>query len=181
MTHRTNAGFLMPEFRGIVRIIGKDIDGNAPLNEILADLKGVGMNLGTAVANVASRELKIDPRIKVGDLSEEQVDALEDIITNPEKHGIPAWMQNRRRELASGKDSQTVGADLGFKERQDIEFLKTMRCYRGIRHAFGLPVRGQRTKTMGRSGMTLGVQKSKVKEAAAAAKKGGAEEKGKKK
>lgn len=178
MTHRTNAGFLMAEFRGIVRIVGKDMDGNAPMNEILAALKGVGMNLGAAIAGIASRELGIERNAKIGNLSEEQIESIEDMILHPEKHGIPAWMQNRRKEPFTGKDAQLVGADLGFRERQDIEFMKNIRCYRGVRHAFGLPVRGQRTKTMGRSGVTVGVQKSKVKEAA---KKAGEEKKEKKK
>lgn len=38
-----------------------------------------------------------------------------------------------------------------------------MKSYQGIRHMYGLPVRGQRTKTMGRKGLTVGVVKTKMK------------------
>jgi len=45
--------------------------------------------------------------------------------------------------------------------REDLERLKKVRAHRGIRHHCGLRVRGQRTKSTGRRGATVGVIKKK--------------------
>ncbi len=55
--------------------------------------------------------------------------------------------------------------------------MKMIRSYRGVRHERGQKVRGQRTRSNGRTGMAAGVLKKDAKAAAAAAKgaeKGGA-------
>lgn len=148
------------EFRGIVRVAGKDMKGELPLSKALTRIKGVGVNLADSVADIVSRELKIDKHEKVGNLTDSQIDQLEEVVKNPSKYGVPLWALNRRKD-SSGKDRHLIGPDLDFAVRQDIEAEKTIRSYRGIRHMFGLPVRGQRTKTMGRKGMTLGVIKKK--------------------
>ncbi|HOW33966.1 MAG TPA: 30S ribosomal protein S13, partial [Methanoregulaceae archaeon] len=44
---------------------------------------------------------------------------------------------------------------------EDINLLRKIRCYRGIRHETGQKVRGQRTKSTGRTGLTVGVKKKK--------------------
>ncbi len=54
-----------------------------------------------------------------------------------------------------------VGAELLYYVRRDIEREKKIRSWRGIRHALGLKVRGQRTATTGRLGMTIGVHRRK--------------------
>lgn len=45
--------------------------------------------------------------------------------------------------------------------REDLERMKKSRNHRGLRHFWGLKVRGQRTKSTGRTGKTLGVTKKK--------------------
>jgi small subunit ribosomal protein S13 len=45
--------------------------------------------------------------------------------------------------------------------KDDINRLKMIRCYRGVRHESGHKVRGQRTRSNGRKGLTLGVSKNK--------------------
>ncbi|KAJ2095274.1 ribosomal 40S subunit protein S18B, partial [Coemansia sp. S100] len=45
--------------------------------------------------------------------------------------------------------------------REDIERLKKIRVHRGVRHSRDLRVRGQHTKTTGRTGKTVGVTKKK--------------------
>ena len=149
------------EFRGIVRVAGKDMKGEFPLSKALTRIKGVGVNLADSIAEIAYRELGIGKREKVGNLSDSQIEQLEEIIKHPSEHGIPLWALNRRKDT-SGKDIHLIGSDLEFATKQTIEFEKDIKSYRGIRHMFGLPVRGQRTKTMGRRGMTLGVVKKKV-------------------
>jgi small subunit ribosomal protein S18e len=50
---------------------------------------------------------------------------------------------------------------LETKLREDIERMKKIKTHKGIRHHWGLKVRGQRTKTTGRRGATVGVTKKK--------------------
>ena len=52
-----------------------------------------------------------------------------------------------------------ITADLVLRTKTDIDDAKNIRSWRGYRHAYGLKVRGQRTKTTGRSGKSLGVKK----------------------
>jgi small subunit ribosomal protein S13 len=151
----------MPEFRGIIRVAGKDMKGELPIAQALTKIKGIGKNLAANISDIISTELKLPPTEKIGNLTDEQVDRLEEIITNPEKYGVPEWMLNRRNDPATGKTRHLISSDLDFQNRNDIETEKNMKSYRGIRHMFGLPVRGQRTKTMGRKGLTVGVVKRK--------------------
>jgi len=53
----------------------------------------------------------------------------------------------------------------------DIEQMKNIKSWKGYRHAYGLKVRGQRTKTTGRAGKALGVKKKDLQAKAAAARK----------
>ncbi|MEM4165256.1 MAG: 30S ribosomal protein S13 [Nitrososphaerales archaeon] len=53
-----------------------------------------------------------------------------------------------------------MGADLELAVKNDIEREKMVGSWRGIRHSLGLKVRGQRTRTTGRKGRTVGVRKS---------------------
>ncbi len=151
------------EIRGIVRIANKDLDGNKPIPEAILAIKGISVNLANAIAEVASQKLGIDKYAKVGELTEEQAETLEKIILDPASYGVPSWMVNRRKDYETGKDTHLTESDLDFGIRQDIEREKKMRSYRGIRHAKGLPVRGQRTRSSFRKGRALGVQRKKNK------------------
>lgn len=161
----------MPEeFKHIVRLAGKDLAGKKSVQLALADLKGVNIAFARAVAYAAN----VEPFEKLGNLSEEQVKRLESTLRNPLKHGIPEWMLNRRKDYETGKDLHLLGADVGLAVRADISRERRVRSYRGIRHELGLPVRGQRTRTTGRKGLTVGVKRKEVRirEEAAKAKKG---------
>ena len=54
---------------------------------------------------------------------------------------------------------QVTSSQLDTKMRDDLERLKKIRNHRGLRHYWGLTVRGQHTKTTGRRGKTVGVKK----------------------
>ncbi len=149
------------DFRGIVRVAGKDMKGDLPIAKALNQIKGVGVNLADSIATIVTAKLNIDKREPIGNLTDDQLDELEKIVLKPADYGVPAWVLNRRKD-SSGSNRHLIGADLDFAIRQDIEAEKNIKSYRGVRHMFGLPVRGQRTKTMGRKGMTLGVVKKKV-------------------
>jgi small subunit ribosomal protein S13 len=101
-----------------------------------------------------------DFRVKIGDLNEDQLKILTDIIISPEKHGIPPYLLNRRKDRDTGMHIHLTGHDLDFKTNEDIGMEKKIASYKGIRHQLGLTVRGQRTRTSGRKGTTIGVQKT---------------------
>ena len=63
--------------------------------------------------------------------------------------------------LRLGKTNQVMANILDNKLREDLERLKKIRAHRGLRHYWGLRVRGQHTKTTGRRGRTVGVSKKK--------------------
>ena len=143
------------EFQHIVRIAGTDLDGTLKLNYALANIHVIGITL----ANAVIRKTNINPDTRVGFLTEIDVERLEDAITNPSRHGIPAWMLNRPKDMETGKDLHLTGADLKLRIKTDIEEMKDLKSWRGYRHAYGLRVRGQHTKTTGRSGKAMGVKK----------------------
>ena len=145
-------------FRHIVRICGTDLDGSKKLAYGLAKISGVGINFARAVAKVAG----ISPDLRIGMLTDEQVKKIEEVINNPEKSGIPSFMFNRRKDLETGLDKHLYGSDLAIRWKMDIDFLKALKCWRGVRHSLGLKVRGQKTKTTGRKGKTVGVRKKRA-------------------
>ena len=142
-------------FRHIVRIAGVDIEGDLLLPYGLAKIKGIGYNFALALI----RMLGYNPQMRVGFLTDEDVKRIEEAISNPAKYKIPTWYFNRRKDYVTGEDKHLIGADLIFAARQDIEREIKMKSWRGIRHALGLKVRGQRTHTTGRIGPTVGVSK----------------------
>ena len=144
------------EFKQIVRIADKDLPGDKNVVYALALIKGVGVNTAYAVC----RRLGIDTRRKLGSLTDDEVRKLDEALRAIHKLGLP-WLFNRRRDPQLGVDRHLIGAELVLAVRGDIELLKEIRCWRGVRHMLGLKVRGQRTRTTGRTGMTVGVKKPK--------------------
>jgi small subunit ribosomal protein S13 len=157
------------EFRHLVRISGRDLDGGKKLIVALSDLKGVGYNF----ANVITTKLSLDPRVRLGTLSEEQVKQIEEAIASTSNAALPRWYYNRRNDPETGEARQLLGSDLDFVQRNDIEDERNIQSWKGVRHGLGLKVRGQRTRTTGRKGRTVGVRKATLVAAAkeAAAKK----------
>jgi small subunit ribosomal protein S13 len=144
-------------FKHIVRIAATDLDGSLPVPYALSKIKGVGYNFALAICKI----LKIDPWIRLGYLDEETLKTIENIIYNPQDYKIPPWYFNRRKDLDTGLDKHLVGSELIYYVRSDIERMMRTKSWKGIRHALGLKVRGQRTATTGRTGVTVGVRKKK--------------------
>nr|KAF6276749.1 ribosomal protein S18 [Myotis myotis] len=90
-----------------------------------------------------------------------QVERVITIMQNPRQYKIPDWFLNRQKDVKDGKYSQVLANGLDNKLREDLERLKKIRAHRGLRHFWGLRVRGQHTKTTGRRGRTVGVSKKK--------------------
>ena len=148
------------EFNYIVRLHGSNLDGTKLLPYALCDLKGVGIR----VSKTMIKKLGLDPSLRLGTLSEADVRRLEEILNNPASGGIPNWMLNRRKDLETGKDIHLLGSDLTLRVRDDIDLMKETRSWKGNRHARGLKVRGQRTKTAARKGRSVGVSRSRVQQ-----------------
>jgi len=150
------------EFRHLVRISGRDLDGGKKLIIALSDLKGVGYSF----ANVITTRLSLDPRVRLGTLSEQQVKEVEDAIQSTSRGALPRWYYNRRNDPETGEAKQLLGSDLDFIQKNDIEDEKNIQSWKGVRHGLGLKVRGQRTRTTGRKGRTVGVRKATLVAAA---------------
>jgi small subunit ribosomal protein S13 len=104
----------------------------------------------------------LNPDQRAGFITDEDIAKLEEILKDPQKYGIPNWMVNRRKDMATGLDKHIVGADLDFQLKMDIDYLMKTKCWRGIRHGLGLKVRGQRTRCTGRKGRTVGVTRKRI-------------------
>ncbi|MGQ9515176.1 MAG: 30S ribosomal protein S13 [Thermoproteota archaeon] len=158
------------EFRAIIRIAGTDCDGSKRVDYALSSIKGVGPTFAKAIVKAAN--IPLDSRL--GYLTDEEIERIKEVMSNPIGYGIPNWMVNRQKAPETGRDSHLIGSDLEIRTRMDIDRMKSMRSWKGIRHSLGLKVRGQRTKTTGREGRTLGVSRR----AAAGAQKASKEKKG---
>lgn len=153
------------EFRHIVRIIGTDLDGSQSLEYGLAKIRGLNINMTRAIINVA----KLESVKRIGNLTDSDIQRIEEILKDPVKYGVPEWLLDRRRDYSTGKSSHLIGADLALRNMSDIEFMRQNRSWKGLRHSYGLKVRGQRTKTSGRTGGVVGVKKKKLAPGAAPA------------
>lgn len=145
------------EFRHILRIIGTDIDGTLKMPYALKRIKGVNLTL----ANAILKKAEINPEKRAGFLTESEVKKIEQVINDPTKSGLPNWLLNRRKDSETGKDLHIIRADLDLRTKTDIKQMKELKSWRGYRHAYGLKVRGQRTRNTGRKGKAVGVRVKK--------------------
>ncbi len=143
------------EFKHIVRLMGRDLDGTTNVVFALTGIKGINLRL----ANVLAKKANVPQDKRMGFLSEPEVKRLEETLSNIEGQNLPSWMLNRRKDGETGKDIHLVTSDLDLRMKQDIENLTNMRSWRGYRHSYGLSTRGQRTRTTGRKGKVVGVKK----------------------
>jgi len=107
------------------RILGVDIPNDRPAVISLTYLYGVGPK----IARELCRLVDIDPQIRMRDVTEEQIQKLAGILDN----------------------DYVVEGHLRRQRAQNIQRLRDISCYRGVRHRRGLPVRGQRTRTNART------------------------------
>lgn len=148
------------EYRHILRIMGSDVQGTLKTIYALTAVKGVSISLANAVLKKAG----VNPDLRVGFLTESEISKIEEIISDPTKYGLPTWLFNRRKNAETGKDIHMISADLVLRTKTDVDEQKEIRSWRGYRHAYGLKVRGQRTKTTGRAGKALGVKKKTLQQ-----------------
>jgi small subunit ribosomal protein S13 len=139
----------------IVRLAETNLDGGKPVRVAIRSIRGVSFMMGNAVSKISGFGDR-----KLGELSEQELKRLEEMIMNPGDFGIPHWLCNRRRDPVTGKNSHLTVSRLELTQKTDINEMKKLKSYRGVRHIIGLPVRGQRTGA-GRGGKTVGVSKKK--------------------
>jgi small subunit ribosomal protein S13 len=139
----------------IIRLAETNLDGSKPVSVAIRSIKGISFMLSNAIVKSLGLEGK-----KLHELSEEEQKKLEDVIFNLKKINIPSWMFNRKRDPETGEDLHLVASKLEFTQKMDINLMKKLKTYKGVRHAAGLPVRGQRTRSSFRKkGKTVGVMK----------------------
>jgi small subunit ribosomal protein S13 len=152
------------EETSIVRIAGRDINGSYRLANALLRIKGINHNLAKAIETIAERKFGISSSTAIGSLGDEKLAEVEEIIKDPAKFGVPAYMLNRRKDPITGRNMHVVGTDLIVQTRQDIDEMVKRQTWMGFRHQYGQKVRGQRTRSTGRTGATVGVTKKKIQE-----------------
>lgn len=109
----------------MARLSGVELPGNKRIEIALTAIFGIGRSMAIRIADEAG----VDRGLKAKDLTDDQVNAL------------------RKAIEANCK----VEGDLRTEILMNIKRLKDIRCYRGLRHIKRLPLRGQRTRTNGRT------------------------------
>ena len=142
-----------------VRFSETDLIGTKKLAIALTRVKGIGRNIAKAIVDVSG----LDPNKLAGHLTDEEIAKLEDIALNPTKHGICEYMVNRQKDPETGETIHRLSSELMFTKKTDIDAMRKIQCYKGVRHQLGLPVRGQRTRSSFRTGARVGVVKKKKK------------------
>ncbi|MCR3883247.1 30S ribosomal protein S13 [Methanotrichaceae archaeon M04Ac] len=144
------------ELKHIVRIMNSDLNGHQQVQMALTGIKGMGRRN----ARLLAQKAEIDPTETLGMLSDETISKLREIVESAQDH-LPVWMKNRRMDLLTGEDKHVMGTDLLLTQREEMDIIRKTRSYRGIRHERGLRVRGQKTRSTGRRGATVGVSRKK--------------------
>jgi small subunit ribosomal protein S13 len=142
------------EIKHIVRIANTDLEGKKSVQYSLTGIKGINRR----IARIISDRSDVDPTATIGYLEDEMIDSLKRTIEEIESI-LPTWMLNRRKDLLTGDDKHILATDILLTKREDINTLKKTRSYTGVRHERGHKVRGQRTRSTGRKGLTVGVKR----------------------
>ncbi|GIQ90174.1 ribosomal protein S13 [Kipferlia bialata] len=149
---------IRPEsFRDLLRIFNTNVDGSILAPFAMTKIKGVGRRF----AIIAMKKANVPVTKRAGELTAEEEERLVDVIRNPLKYKIPVWMLNKQKCVRTGNTTQVLANEIATNLREDLERLRRARCNRGIRHALGIKVRGQCTKSTGRGGGVLGVARKK--------------------
>ena len=142
------------DFKYIIRIANSDVSGEERLANALTSIRGIGPRISNAIV----QKLKLDPNKLAGKLDDKNVVDIENAIMNLNDY-VPDWLLNRQKDYDTGEDIHPVSVELKMTHDEDLNRMKKVKSYKGIRHASGHKVRGQRTYSNGRKGLALGVSK----------------------
>jgi small subunit ribosomal protein S13 len=144
------------EIKYFVRISNSDLDGTKQVKVALTGIKGVGRHTASVITKLAG----VNGHDIMGRLKDEDVERIRTVVENYTER-VPTWMVNRPKDVFTGESRHIFGTDVMTTLDEDINLMRKIRCYRGIRHETGQKVRGQRTKSTGRTGTTVGVKRKK--------------------
>jgi small subunit ribosomal protein S13 len=145
------------DFKYIVRIANTDIDGDKTITQGLTSIKGIGMHMSTVIIDMT----KLDRNLKMGNLNDKQIEKISEALEKI-TDTAPSWMLNHQKDVETGENIHLIGAEINMRLRDEINIMKKIRSYKGIRHERGLTVRGQRTRGNNRKGLALGVSKKRA-------------------
>jgi len=128
-----------------LRLLNTNVEGKQKVMYALTKISGVGRRY----SNLVCKKADVDLNKRAGELTSEELERIVTIMQDPTAYKIPTWFLNRQRDIVDGKNYQILANNLQSKLRDDLERLKKIRCHRGLRHYWGLRVRGQHTKTTG--------------------------------
>ena len=144
------------DFKYIIRIANSDVSGEERLANALTSIRGIGPRISNAII----QKLKLNPNKLAGKLDDKNVVDIENAIMNLNDY-VPDWLLNRQKDYDTGNDIHPVSVELKMTHDEDLNRMKKVKSYKGIRHASGHKVRGQRTYSNGRKGLALGVSRKK--------------------
>ena len=144
------------DFKYIIRIANSDVSGEERLANALTSIRGIGPRISNAIV----QKLKLNPNKLAGKLDDKNVVDIENAIMNLNDY-VPDWLLNRQKDYDTGDDLHPVSVELKMIHDEDLNRMKKVKSYKGIRHASGHKVRGQRTYSNGRKGLALGVSRKK--------------------
>jgi len=150
------------DIRYFVRIGQADLDGTKSVERSLTELDGIGRRSARIIADKAG----IDRRATFGALEDSEIEEIKGLVEGFAEE-VPEWLANHRNDFFDGETTHEIGNDLNLTRRQDINRMKMIDSYKGVRHKRGQKVRGQRTKSTGRTEGTIGVNVEAIKEEAA--------------
>eukprot|EP00873_Tetraselmis_striata_P046667 jgi/Tetstr1/466931/TSEL_011385.t1 len=145
------------EFQHILRVLNTNVDGKQKVMFALTAIRGIGRRF----SNICCKKAEVDIHKRAGELTAAELESIMVIVSNPRTFKIPDWFLNRQKDHKDGRYAQVTSSGLDTKMRDDLERLKKIRAHKGLRHYWGLRVKGQHTKTTGRRGRTVGVTKKK--------------------
>merc|ERR1711973_955224 len=107
-------------FQHILRVMNTNLEGKRNTMFAITAIKGVGRRF----ANIALKKADIDMSKRAGELSEEEVERIITIISNPRQYKIPDYFLNRQKDIKDGKTTQVLSNFLDNKLREDLERLR---------------------------------------------------------
>jgi len=110
----------------MARLLGVEIPNEKRIETSLTYVYGIGPSTSKKILAQAG----IDPNVRTGELSDEHISAIMQVVAT---------------------HSLLIEGDLRREQQGHMKRLASINCYRGQRHRKGLPCRGQRTKTNGRT------------------------------
>ena len=139
----------------LIRILDADVDSEKSLASGLTKIKGVSFNFSNAICEV----LNFDRKMKVGDLSEEQIEKIVKFLQEPKKQGIPSWFLNKQRDYTTGDNIHLTSKDIDFENIQQRRRVNKTKSYKALRLRERLTVRGQRTHSNFRRNKQISARK----------------------